>query len=304
MAESSMLWDTTGTGDGLVGGYTENNWIDFLKDIFLAGLEASAGVLLSNSGSNLACTGTATPIAVAAGSAIVAGFFYKNTASVNLAVTTPVVGTTGGHVVLRASWTAQTVRLVAVRNTDGVAGIPSLTQSAGTTWEIRLCSFTITTGGVITITDARTYVKPAIKVGTSMIDDDAITLAKMANTSVGTAELVADSVDDTKAGNRVPQFYRRQGGSATDWSIAGTSTQTPTAVRIQGGVRTSTGSSIVTVTFPTAFSQPPIFVATANGPGVMIGINGVSATQAVVEMVGHAGGGSANEFNWLAFGPE
>jgi len=182
MAESSRFWTTSGTGDGPAGGYTAAQFYDFVRKMLIGDQHASEGVLKGES-NELAVTGAASPLAVNTGSAIVYGFFYENTASVNLTVTTPVVGTTGGHVILRVNWAAQTVRLVAVRNTDGVAAIPSLTQTAGTTWEIRLATFTITTGGVITLTDARTYCHFSTEIIAAMIQDSTITPAKLANRS-------------------------------------------------------------------------------------------------------------------------
>src|SRR5215212_5870610 len=174
MAQKSFPWTGNATGDGTAGGYTALEWGEIWRKAFLGGGEASQGVC-KGSDNELACTGTATPIAVNTGCAFVYGKFYQNTASVNLAVTTPVVNITGGHVVLQLDWTAQTVRLVATRNTDGVAATPSLTQSTSTTWEIRLATFTITTGGVITLTDARAYVHMSQRVATANIDDAAVT---------------------------------------------------------------------------------------------------------------------------------
>lgn len=199
MAESSRFWTTNATGDGPVGGYTQQQFYDFMRKVFITDQEQTRGVVLGEQGA-LACTGTASPIAVAAGSAIVYGFFYENTASVNLTVTTPTVGTTGGRVILRAGWTAQTVRLVAVRNTDGQIAIPALTQSAGSTWEISLATFTITTGGVIALTDDRKYLEIGSKViqdgvETLSIKDANVTNAKMAANSVDSAQIVAGAVD-------------------------------------------------------------------------------------------------------------
>lgn len=339
----------------------------------------SKGVL-----NELACTGVATPIAVASGSGVCYGLYF-NDASVNLAVTSPAVGTTGGRVVLQTNWAGvgggsqASTRLVARKNTDGVAAIPALTQVAGTTWEISLATFTITTGGVITLTDDRTFRKPTTRAGTAEIADLAITTAKIAllnittgliadlavttaklaanavtfakfvqaaaagnsvvgraansagdfaeivagtdghvlrrsgttlgfgtlvaasyaALSVGTAALALNSVDDTIAGNRVPQFYRRQGGSATDWTDAtATTTQTPTAVRMQAGV-VDTGGAAVVVTFPVAFSNKPLVFVAPWEDNWNPWVSGVSTTQFTVN-----GGGGGFGVNWLAIGPE
>lgn len=325
MTESSKFWNTNNIGDGPTAGFDRDAVAGWLRNIFARG---GSGVLRGVL-NELAVTGTASPIAVNTGSAIVYGLYYWNTASVNLTVTTPSVGTTGGHVILRASWSAQTVRLAAVRNTDGVAAIPSLTQTPGTTYEIRLATFTITTGGVITLTDARSYAtfsdSPRIdsldevaglsvigrsanttgqsaaitagtdayvlrrsgtsigfgQVATGGIADDAVTNAKIADDAVDTDQLAtgavgadaldSDAVDDTKVGNRVPQFYRRQGGSDTDWISPGTTTRTPGNVMIQAGVingdmAAGTFFDNISVYFPVSFSGKPIVFLTLLSP--------------------------------------
>jgi hypothetical protein len=156
MAEKSLFWFTDGfdgsTGDGAAP-YTEEEFRGYNAALFGEGVIADAG-------NELAVTGTATPLAVNTGRAQVAGFHYFNTASVSLAVTTPSVGTTGGRVTLVASWAAATVRLAIKLNTDGNAAIPALTQTPGTLYEIGLASFTVTTGGVITLTDTRAFFAP------------------------------------------------------------------------------------------------------------------------------------------------
>ncbi|MCA9972458.1 MAG: hypothetical protein KC425_19690 [Anaerolineales bacterium] len=154
MAEKSQFWYTDGftgaTGDGAAP-YTQEEFRAYNAARLGEGVIAGAG-------NGLAVSGSASPLSVATGRAQVAGFHYWNDSAKSLAVTTPVVGTTGGRVILRANWTAATVRLFVLLNTDGNAGIPALTQNAGVTYEISLASFTITTGGVITLTDTRTFV--------------------------------------------------------------------------------------------------------------------------------------------------
>ena len=122
--------------------------------------------------------------------------------------------------------------------------------------------------------------------------------------TVATAGLAANSVDDTIAGNRVPQFYRRQGGSTTIWSTAGTTTYTPTAVRMQAGVITVTGGAI-TMTFPTAFSQAPILILTpfSGGGDDTAVVKAIAADTADIESR-RAGVITAMDVCWLAIGPE
>lgn len=363
MAEKSFPWTGNGTGDGTSGGYTALEWSEIWRKAFLGGGEASQGVC-KGVDNELACTGTATPIAVNTGAAFVYGKFYHNTASVNLSVTTPVVGTTGGHVILRLDWTAQTVRLVAVRNTDGVNSTPSLTQSLSTQWEIRLATFTITTGGVIALTDARAYVHMAQRVATANIDDSAVTTVKIADANVttaklassavdenkiatsvagsglaggagsalsvnvdastieinadtlrvkdagiSTAKLATDSVDDTIVGNRVPQFRRRQGGDVSDWRTVGTTTYTPTAVRMQAGAIQWTGSlassGTQAVTFPEAFSNAPLAWAIATSNDINVAISSPSTTGFTISWKSISGSNTTSlVFYWQAIGPE
>lgn len=339
MAESSRFWTTNATGDGPVGGYTQQQFYDFMRKVFITDQEATRGVVLGEQG-GLACSGTASPIAVAAGSAIVYGFFYESTASVNLTVTTPSVGTTGGRVILRAGWSAQTVRLVAVRNTDGQIAIPALTQSAGSTWEISLYTFTITTGGVITLTDDRKYLEIGSKViqdgvETASIKDANVTLAKMAANSVDSSQIVAGAVDlahmsassvdssqivngavDTVhvAALNITQgllaagaskVTNRQGEAAGNWGTPGHTDYAPASVKIQCGSHTASIGT-ASVTFPVAFSYTPVVFLTPLGIGGNIAQLGTITASAFDYEVFHHDGTQLGDITiyWLAIGPE
>lgn len=204
MAEDSMLWTTSGVGDGVAGGFTQQNWLDLHRYFFTPDTEGT-GYVLPRKGNKLACTAGASSVNVDTGAAWVYGFFYKNTASLNLPITTPVVGTTGLRVVLRAGWAAQTVRAAVIRNTDGVAGIPAATQTPGTTYEVTLATGTITTGGVVTLTDARGYVQIASVVTGAMLDVSAAdnsTLEVISNVMrVKDAGITAAKIAAAVAGN-------------------------------------------------------------------------------------------------------
>lgn len=156
MAERSQPWDTNATGDGPSGGYTETQTEEFFRDLFSGDRYTTDGVLPGNL-NQLAVTSATNQVTVASGAAIVYGKYYQNTSSLNTAVTSPTTGTTGLRVVLRASWAAQTVRVTVVKNTDGTSAAPAATQTAGTTWDITLATGTITTGGSISLTDAREF---------------------------------------------------------------------------------------------------------------------------------------------------
>jgi hypothetical protein len=129
----------------------------------------------------------------------VQGFSYWNSSASTLAVTTPTTGTTGGRVVLRADYSAATVRTVVKLNTDGNAGIPALTQVANTTWEISLATFTVTTGGVITVTDDRVYAnvihrKESIGINAAWNYTDSVTLGAIFTRGLGIPDTVQSGI--------------------------------------------------------------------------------------------------------------
>ena len=201
MAESSIYWDTNATGDGLVGGYTETQMFQFLRSIFTANATHLGGVA-PDFADKLAVSGSSSPVAVATGAALVYGIPYFNTASVNVAVATPAGATRIDRVVLRASWSAQTVRIALVAGSEGGAA-PALTQSAGTTWEIPLAQVSITTGGAITVTDERVWLSLVgdLAVTTGKIAADAVTNAKIADDSIDSEHYVDGSIDTAHIGD-------------------------------------------------------------------------------------------------------
>jgi len=299
VAESSIFWTTGATGDGTTA-YTQAEVTRWLRQTFVK--TANEGILKGYQ-HELETTGTSSPVATNTGAAYLRGFPYWNTASVNTAIPTPSGNTRIDRIVLRASWSAQTIRITRIAGTEGSGTPPSLVQTDGTTWDVPLTQCSITTGGVITVTDEREYVHPSIAVNTAMLDTDAVTLPKMA----------ANSVDDTKAGNRVPQFYRRQGGSATEWYTAGTTDYTPTAVRMQAGVvaviLSSESHEGVTVTFPVAFAYRPIVLATCRHhttPGYIVEVTSVEVNTVTLEVYtgDERSVSDTVQVNWLAIGPE
>jgi hypothetical protein len=276
MAERSWPWSTVaGLGDGTAE-LNEAYSRQFLALYFGVQDPAVEGVCKGLDIGELEVTGIASPLSVDPGAGICYGL-YINDAVKTLAVSTPAINTTGGRVVLQTNWAGTggagleaRTRLAVKMSADGNPAIPGLTQAFGTTWEISLATFTITTGaGVITVTDDRTFRRSTAMVDTDEIVNLAVETGKINNLAVTTAKIANDAVDDTKAGNRVPQFYRRQGGHANNWYVPGTTTYTPTAVRMQGGVKEWTGGAAATgslaVTFPTAFSYRPIVLVQVLG---------------------------------------
>lgn len=322
--------------------YSANAFDDLLVALALKDCADTQGVVRGKTGGPfgldlLAVTGSASPVAVASGAMWLNGKLLKNSAPVNVNVPTPAAATRIDLIVGQLDYTAGPPAVGDIVRVAGVegGGAPSVTQVDGTTWEVALAQVSITTGGVITVTDLREYVGDgqvhpsslaASVAGNGLsggagsalavnVDDSTIEISgdalRVKDGGIATAKVADDAVDDTKAGNRVPQFYRRQGGSATDWSAQGTTTRTPGAVRMQGGVIRWTGgaaaSGNVTVTFPQAFSDKPIaFVANMASSYINAFVTAVSATQLVIawQNVYDASTFTVAEFAWLAVGPE
>jgi len=292
MTERSQLWVTGTYGDG-VSSYSMARVDEMLRALFTSDNAATQGVF-KGCLNELAVTGTSSPVAVNTGAAVVYGKLYFNSASVNVAVGTPVVGTTGHRVVLRATWgVTQTVRIALVSSADGTATIPAVTQTIDTLWEITLATLTITTGGVITVVDGRSYCYMPTMVTTENLD--------------------ADCVDDTIVGNRVPALTKRQGGSATAWATAGVTNYTPTMVRMQCGVCSEDCNGVLTgdvvVTFPVAFSYVPIVLANAyfdtGGLANWYVISATATAAAATFYYSKAASGMTPVYiRWLAIGPE
>lgn len=138
-------------------------------------------------------------------------------------------------------------------------------------------------------------------------------------TQIPTEGLANNSVDDTKVGNRVPQFYRRQGASSTDWSESSTtpSNYIPGAVRQQRGVvRVGLFGSYRAqkiITFPQAYSYPPLVMATPKFVVGYVTTTGwtatvITTTATTVSIQVEKVDGSANsdyvDIIWDAVGPE
>lgn len=157
MTERSRFWDGTTVGDATEAPYDAST--EFAKVMAsLAGSDqlANYGGVFSGVLNELAVTGTATPVAVATGRALVWGGWYESDAIVNVVIPTPAGATRIDYIVARKSWAAQTIRITRIAGAEGGAA-PALVQNAGTTWDIPLATVSITTGGVITVTDAREF---------------------------------------------------------------------------------------------------------------------------------------------------
>lgn len=98
----------------------------------------------------------------------------------------------------------------------------------------------------------------------------------------------------------------RQGGTTGDaaWNTAGTSNTDVSAKSVfkQVGVITTSAGAGVVVTFPVAFNQKPIVVASALVSIGIIGIDSISATTFTISMWSTAGARIAFDAAWEATG--
>jgi len=138
--------------------------------------------VLANWLNELAVTGVATPVQVDTGGAIVYGMPYENTVAVNVAVPSPTSDTRQDYIVLRRNWADQEIRITRIAGVEG-GGVPALTQSpapSGTgIYDVPLATLSVTTGGVITVTDAREYCLYGGEPG-----DDSMTATQLTNSSI------------------------------------------------------------------------------------------------------------------------
>lgn len=168
MTQKSIMWTTGSTGDG-ASEYTMAELIRWLRQTYLS--DSTDEGVLNNCSDELAVSGTSSPVAVAAGGALIYGFPYWLTAATTMTIPKPTGDTRVDRVVLEADWTAQQVRLTRVAGTEG-AGAPALTQTDTVEWQISLAQCSITTGGVITVTDEREFIHPNWEIEAAQLGDD------------------------------------------------------------------------------------------------------------------------------------
>jgi hypothetical protein len=156
MAEFSMWWTTGGAGDGAAT-YTRSNHAMWSK--VLASCNGMEGVAPNYLNKLVGAAGGANTVNIGTGGALVDGKVYNNSAPVTVNIPSAVGGgnTRIDRIVLRADWTAQTVRITRIAGTDAAVPVaPAITRSSGTTYDILLCQALVDTAGNVTVTDERT----------------------------------------------------------------------------------------------------------------------------------------------------
>jgi len=324
--EMSYLWTTGGAGDGAAT-YTRSDWHKIAEIIGCCHGEEGVG----DHENQYDATFSANTITIDTGMAMSDGKPHHCSVAGDITIPSAVGGgnTRIDRIVLRADWTAQTVRLTRIAGTDaGSPTAPAITQTSETTYDIMLYQVLVDTGGTTSLqldervwaaggfagdglqtnTDGGIGVDVSDFAGDGLSDDGSENLD--VNVDGSTIEINADTlrvkddgIDDTKAGNRVPALTRRQGGSATIWDTEGTTDYTPTTVRMACGVKEVSGDG-VQVTFAVAFSFAPVVIVSIineNSPDKVISVSNVQTTGFNCEIEGAA---TTLDFAWLAIGPE
>lgn len=144
MAEYSRPWSGTTPGDA--GPYSDEHWAEIWSRMWVEN-RATQGIVQGVMNS-LAVTGSVSPIAVDTGAAMVDGNYYANNTSVSVSIPTPTSAARVDLIVLRKSWSAQTVRITRIAGTEG-SSAPNPVQVDGVTWDIPLAEVQIETDGSI-----------------------------------------------------------------------------------------------------------------------------------------------------------
>ena len=330
MTEKSYMWTTGGgLGDGAAS-YTQADWSDLFRVV--GACMDDEGVAPAYLNALVPSTTGANNARIGTGGGICDGKPYYNSAAVDVTIPSASGGgnTRIDRVVLRANWATATVRVTRIAGTDAASPTaPAITQNTGVVYDIKLCQALVNTSGTVSITDERVFAKVGSANGladgivtTDKILDSNVTYAKLGSVTgpaivgrtaasvgvlAGIAIATAGEMPRNVAGvldvvNGVPQLYRRQGGSASDWTSIGTSTQTPTAVRMQAGGIATDASGNATVTFPVAFSDKPIaFLTGVSGGGTPADVYVVSTS--TTQLVIKSSNNLVNVY-WFAIGPE
>lgn len=157
MAETSFPWDGTSTGDATTAPYdAPTEWADVQKSYGIGAHRANAGVVAGSGSESTQLEGlevtqnspAAANVLVNIGRALVDGTWYKNTSALTLTIAANASGNARiDTIVLRKDFTAKTVRAVVRQGTPAASPVPpTLTQSAGVTWEIPLADIAVANG--------------------------------------------------------------------------------------------------------------------------------------------------------------
>lgn len=149
MTEISRPWSGTSTGDA--GPYSDNQWANtWMRSMGFGASSANRGVV-RNVDDELRVTAqspASNAVDVNTGAALVQGKWYQSDAVESFTISANGSGNPRiDTIVLRADYTAQTVRLALKTGTPAATpAAPTLTQTIGVTWEIPLADINVANG--------------------------------------------------------------------------------------------------------------------------------------------------------------
>lgn len=146
MAEQSMFWPTTGTGDGTSGGYTSDRLASIWKSMLGDGLLKYLN--------DLEATGEGTTsLSINTGAALVKGYLYENTTSATIATSTLGSASYGLYIIANEGTTALTVSRSVSGTTVGAKTVRlALSSGVPTQPYIKLATVATTAGNITSIT--------------------------------------------------------------------------------------------------------------------------------------------------------
>lgn len=250
MAEQSMFWPTTGTGDGVAGGYNETR----LKDIWKATI--GNGVLKYQN--DLAVTGSGTSnLAIATGAAVVNGYLYENNTSATITTGTLGTGSYGLYIVANESAGSLTVSRSVAGTTIGTKTVRlALNGSAPTQPYIQIATVGTSAGVInsITMANDRWSIQRGVSnnsnLATIVLGVLADTLSVPTSTNTTITALYGTSSDYVEANASTGIFTVTQAGVyavfvQVDWD---TTTTNRRQIIVDNFVNQLTGTSFITAT--------------------------------------------------------
>jgi len=219
MAEVSIFWPTGTTGDG-ASTYTDTQLFSWLRRTFNSDMSTDRGPLKGYN-NELSVTAGSGKVTVGTGAAYVYGIPYENDAALDVTIPTPTSNTRIDRIVLRASWTAKTVRITRIAGTEG-AGAPAITQSPGSVYDVKLAQVRVTTSGGITVTDERQFCRFATEISTLNLADQAVTDTKLADGAVTSSKIADGAVDTAQLVDSAVTSAKINSGAISDAHISAT----------------------------------------------------------------------------------
>lgn len=161
MTEKSLFWSGLGVGDALHAPYGEEEWTEAWGTLFGSGYNKKVGhgVVRNYLFELLAVATSGSAVSVGPGAALVYGQFYSSDGFGVFPCEIPTTATRFDRIVLRRSWTgtSSSTEMTHLVGTEGAGVPPALQRVPGDTWDVAICSMSVTTGGWVEVTDERKF---------------------------------------------------------------------------------------------------------------------------------------------------